>query len=138
MTEFISFVSTAPLAEQDCSAVEAASECLERFTAYFNACNTIGMDSELHFPQVMFSGASRLDWTEPGRHPENFFVALKESGWHHTRYESKDPILVSEDKVHFVVTYSRRNSADEVLSMHKNLWVVIRTDERWKICLRSY
>ena len=138
MTEFNSFVSTAPLAEPDCSAVEAASECLERFTAYFNACNTIGMDSELHFPHIMFSGTSRLDWTEPGQHPENFFAALKESGWHRTRYESKEPILVSRDKVHFVVTYSRRNSADEVLSMHKNLWVVIRTGERWKICLRSY
>jgi len=40
--------------------------------------------------------------------------------------------------VHFVVTYGRRNSADEALSMHKNLWVVIRTAERWRICLRSY
>jgi hypothetical protein len=138
MTEFTSFVSTVPPTEQDDSAVKAACECLDRFTACFNACDTIGMDSELHFPHVMFSGASRLDWTEPGQHPENFFVALKESGWHHTRSESKDPILVSQDKVHFVVTYSRRNSADEVLSMHKNLWVVIRTAERWRICLRSY
>jgi hypothetical protein len=138
MTEFISFVSTAPLAGQDCAAVEAASECLDKFTACFNACDTIGMDGELSFPHVMFSGASRLDWTVPGQHPENFFVALKESGWHHTRYESKEAILVSQDKVHFVVTYSRRDSADEVLSMHKNLWVVIRTGERWRICLRSY
>lgn len=104
MTEFISFVSTAPLVEQGCSAVVAASECLERFTAYFNACDTIGMDGELHFPHVMFSGTSRLDWMEPGQHPKNFFAALKESGWHHTHYESKEPVLVSQDKVHFIVT----------------------------------
>lgn len=138
MTEFISFVSTPSIREQDRSAVEAASECLDRFTACFNACDAVGMDAELGFPHVMLSGASRLEWERPGQHPENFFVALKESGWHHTRYESKDPILASQDKVHFVVTYSRRNAADEVLSMHKNLWIVIRTDARWKICLRSY
>lgn len=138
MTEFISFVSTAPLEKQDFSVVEAASECLDRFTAHFNACNAAGMDSELYFPHIMLSGASRLDWREPGQHPENFFVALKESGWHHTCYESKEPVLVSQDKVHFVVTYSRRNSANEVLSVHKNLWVVIRAGEKWQICLRSY
>jgi hypothetical protein len=138
MTEFISFVSPVPIAEQDSSPLAAASECLDRFTAYFNACDAIGMDGELYFPHVMFSGASRLEWKEPGQHPENFFVTLKESGWHHTCYESKVPILVSQDKVHFVVTYSRRNPADEVLSLHKNLWIVIRAGERWQICLRSY
>lgn len=138
MTEFISFVSTPPLAEHDRTAVEAASASLDRFTARFNACDTMGMDAELHFPHVMLSGASRLDWIEPGQHPENFFVALKASGWHHTRYESKEPILASQDKVHFLVTYSRRSATGDVLSMHKNMWIVIRTDAGWKICLRSY
>lgn len=138
MTEFINFVSTTPPEEQDFSAVRAASECLDRFTACFNACDTVGMDAELYFPHTMLSGASHLEWKRPGQHPENFFAALKKSGWHHTRYESKDPILVGQDKVHFLVTYSRRNAASEVLSMHQNLWIVIRTDEIWKICLRSY
>lgn len=138
MTEFFDFVSAAAVSERDEAMVEAASDCLDRFTECFNACDAIGMDGELHFPHVMLSGASRLDWLQPGQHSADFFTALKNSGWNHTRYESKEPVLVSQDKVHFVVTYSRRNSDGDVISMHKNLWILVRASGRWRICLRSY
>jgi hypothetical protein len=59
MSEFVAFVSAQPPAEQEDAMVQAASECLDRFTAYFNACDLIGMDGELHFPHVMLSGSNR-------------------------------------------------------------------------------
>ena len=62
MASFVNFVSTAPATEPDSAAVQAASDCLDRFTACFNACDTSGMDGELHFPHLMLSGATRLEW----------------------------------------------------------------------------
>ena len=141
MSDFIHFVSagTDSMQGDDAQLVAAASACLDRFTERFNACDSAGMDGELHFPHIMLSGAERLEWLEPGQHPANFFDALKATGWNHTRYEAKEPVLVSQDKVHFVVTYSRRNAEDKVLSTHRNLWIVTRRDdERWGIALRSY
>lgn len=138
MSEFTLFVKPPPSGESAPALIEAASACLDRFTARFNARDPAGMDSELHFPHLMFSGAERLTWLQVGQHPRDFFESLLASEWHHTRYESKDAVLVSRDKVHFVVTYSRRNEADDVLSMHENLWIVTRVADKWGIALRSY
>jgi len=137
-SDFSAFVAPPPSGEPRAAEVDAASACLDRFTAAFNASDTSGMDAELHFPHVMLSGAQRLEWAEPGRHPHDFFEKLKATGWALTRYEKKEPVLIANDKVHFVVTYTRRDAAGAVLSTHVNLWIVLRIDGRWGIALRSY
>jgi hypothetical protein len=121
MPNLIDFASTLRSTEARSAAVQAASDCLDRFAACFNACDTSGMDGELHFPHLMLSGATRLRWPEAGQHPADFFAQLTVTGWHHTRYESKEHFLARHDKVHFVVTYSRVGAAGNVLSTHTNL-----------------
>ena len=138
MSEFSKFIEPQHSEELDAELIQAASMCLDRFTAFFNACDTDGMEDELNFPHVMFSGSERLIWREPGQHPIDFFAKLQASGWHHTQYEAKEPVLVSRDKVHFVVTYSRRDKSGGILTMHKNLWIVTRVSGKWGISLRSY
>ena len=86
----------------------------------------------------MLSGSERLDWLEAGQHPIDLFEKLRASGWHYTQYEAKEAVLVSLDKVHFVVTYSRHGKNGDVLSMHKNLWILTRVTGKWGISLRSY
>lgn len=136
MSDLLAFVST----DTRAASVDttAASACLDRFTAAFNAGDLAGMDTELHFPHTLLSGAQRLVWDSPGQHPSDFFEQLRATGWASTRYESKEALLASADKVHFVLTYTRRNASDEVLSTHHNLWIVTRLDDRWGIALRSY
>jgi hypothetical protein len=138
MGDFENFVTPQQADEPEAELVQAASECLDRFTAFFNKCDANGMDTELHFPHAMLSGSERLDWAHAGQHPADFFENLRSSGWHHTRYEAKEPALICKDKVHFVVTYSRRNYSDNILTMHKNLWIVTRVSGKWGISLRSY
>lgn len=96
------------------------------------------MDDQLAFPHIMLSGADRLTWDAPGRHPVDFFQNLKASGWAKTEYVRKEAVLASANKVHFVVTYTRNNALGDVLSTHENLWVVVRTEDGWRIALRSY
>lgn len=138
MSDLHQLVQPRPSPECDAELVREASACLDRFTAAFNACHLQGLDDALHFPHVLLCGAQRLDWQEPGQHPVDFFEKLRLTGWHHTRYEIKEPVLVSPDKVHFVVTYVRCDKADVVLSRHRNLWIVTRISGRWGIVLRSY
>jgi len=140
MTDLHAFVAPPPSSkpQAQAEAIDAASACLDRFTAAFNASDAAGMDAELHFPHLMLSGAQRLDWASPGQHPADFFDQLKATGWARTQYEKKEPVLAGSDKVHFVVTYTRRDAAGAVLSTHINLWIVVRAGGRWGIALRSY
>jgi hypothetical protein len=136
MSDLLAFVSAH--ARDTSVDTTAASACLDRFTTAFNAGDLAGMDAELRFPHMLLSGAQRLVWDSPGQHPPDFFERLRATGWASTRYESKEAVLASADKVHFVLTYTRRNASDEVLSTHHNLWIVTRLDDRWGIALRSY
>ena len=138
MRDFTQFVQPAPSVESESALIAAASACLDRFTACFNAQDLAGMDGELHFPHVMLSGAERLTWPQPGQHPRDFFNNLLATGWHHTRYASKEAVLVGRDKVHFVVAYARCDETGDVLSMHTNLWIVTRVNRKWGISVRSY
>jgi ribosomal protein S18 acetylase RimI-like enzyme len=135
---FAGLVQPAPGDEVEAALIAGASACLDRFTACFNAADTAGMDRELQFPHTLLSGAEYVLWTEPGQHPENFFAQLRATGWQLTQYEAREPALVRRDKVHFVLTYSRRDESGRVLSLHKNLWIVTQLDGRWGIALRSY
>lgn len=96
------------------------------------------MDAQLHFPHVMISQTETLIWDAPNQHPFDFFTQLQSAGWASTRYESKVPVLSSKNKVHFLVTYTRRSPYGEELSRHTNLWIVLRKNDRWGIALRSY
>lgn len=135
MNDFEAFISPHSHGKIDTAAAEA---CLDRFSAAFNASDLAGIDAELHFPHTLLSGEHRLEWNSPGQHPVDLFDSLRATGWARTRYEKKTPVLASPEKVHFVVVYTRRDAADEVLSTYYNLWIVIKKHGRWGISLRSY
>ena len=138
MSDFNTFLSFAADDAESAALVQAANGALERFTRAFNARDIGGMDAELHFPHIICSGSELLVWQSPGQFPKSFFEGLKATGWNETRYEDKKPVLVSKDKVHFVIVYTRRDALDRVLSTHTNLRVVTRVGGKWGIAVRSY
>lgn len=138
MSNFLSFVSTTSDSSIDQDVAKEASRCLDNFTEAFNALDLEGMDAELHFPHVMISETETLLWKTPNQHPSDFFMRLKSTGWASTRYEAKVPVLTSQNKVHFLVTYTRRSIIDVELSRHTNLWIVVKRNGVWGISLRSY
>ncbi len=96
------------------------------------------MDAQLHFPHILLSGAEQVVWEQPNSHPSDLFETLQKMGWAYTRYISREPLVVSEDKVHFAVTYQRCSADHAVISTHLNLWIVTHKNGRWGISLRSY
>lgn len=138
MSDFLKLVSASSTTAAHESVIEQASQCLDRFTDAFNACDADAMDLQLAFPHLMLSGAHRLEWSSAGQLPADFFDALKAQGWSRTRYLSKTPVLASDVKVHFAVRYTRESATGEILSVHENLWIAILDEGRWKIAVRSY
>lgn len=138
MNSLLSFVSKTSDSSIDQDAAEDASRCLDKFTEAFNSLDLARMDAQLHFPHVMISESETLLWGTPNQHPSDFFDRLISTGWASTCYESKVPVLTSKNKVHFLVTYTRRSDTDVELSRHTNLWIVIKKNDVWGISLRSY
>jgi len=118
--------------------VAGALDCIDTFSQRFNDQDLTGMDALLHFPHVMFSGEELLVWEHPGQLPNDFFEQLVSTGWAKSTYESKTPILVSPNKVHFHVHYTRRRADESVITRHENLWIVVNVNGQWLIALRSY
>jgi hypothetical protein len=138
MSDYAKVFKPTASGESAAEMIRAAEACLDSFTACFNARDRAGMDAHLHFPHIMFSGSERLVWEEPGQLPDDFFDNLIRDGWAKTVYEEKQPVLVSPDKVHFRVRYTRQAADGRVLSEHENIWFVTRIAGRWGIALRSY
>jgi len=138
MTDYSEFFKPSASGASAAELIRAAEACLDGFTACFNARDRVGMDAHLHFPHVMFSGSRRLVWEKPGQLPDDFFDHLAATGWAKTVYEERQPVLVSPDKVHFLVRYTRQAADGRVLSEHENIWFVTRIEGRWGIALRSY
>lgn len=114
-------------------------ELLERFTDAFNNRNPSGMDECLHFPHIMMAGATEIIWDEPDSLPLGYFEQLeRESGWHHSEYQSKKLVLSHESQRHYLLDYTRNMSDGSVISAHQNLWVLTKVDGVWGVKIRCY
>lgn len=123
----------------DTEAVAAAIDCVEAFTACFNAHDFAGMDAQLHFPHIILSGETMLIWPEGGQMPLSFFDDLhRQTGWAKTHYLRHDAVLASPRKVHLILDYTRNRANCSVISRHLNLWIVTFDGGRWGIKQRSY
>jgi hypothetical protein len=109
---------------------------LDQFTAAFNRQDSVGMDAVLHFPHV-FLGDKLQIWQAPGSLSAEFFPKLVESGWAFTRYTKKELILVTDERVHFLVTYDRCRADGSVLMAQAAVWIVTRINGKWGIQARS-
>lgn len=132
------FVGLIPQANGGDDAARQAIECVEAFTARFNARDLAGMDGLLHFPHAILSGEKLIVWDHPGQHAATFFDELVATGWHRTTYRDKRTALATSSKVHLVVEYSRDDVAGNPLSVHHNVWIVTLEGSRWGIKLRSH
>src|SRR4051794_9659559 len=87
--------------------IRDAIATIDAFAERFNARDLAGMDALLHFPHIILSGEKLIIWDEPGQVDPGYFADLKASGWSHSVYHEKKPLLVSTRKVHLLVDYTR-------------------------------
>ena len=138
MKDYIAIFSPGKSGESAERLVEDAMECLDGFGDQFNAENPDGMDEFLHFPHYLLSGNALIEWKTRGQLPKHFFNDLKKQGWKRTVTRSREVVLVSPDKVHVKVKYTRERADGTIISEHDNLWIIVRRDNQWGIVLRSY
>jgi hypothetical protein len=138
MNDYLKIFKPQDNTESNEALISKSMECLDQFGMCFNSQDLAGMDSFLHFPHLLLSGNDLLTWDKPGQLPADFFETLKKTGWAKTLNELKKPILISPNKVHYLVHYSRRREDDSIISSHENIWILTKVNDKWGIALRSY
>lgn len=118
--------------------IKESIKCLEEFSNCFECEDLLGMDSCCHFPHYLLSGNEVIYWETKGALPQEFFESLKQSGFKKTVVTRREPILVSENKVHFLYSYYRESISGEIMSKHDNVWILTRINGKWGIQVRSY
>ena len=120
------------------SIILEALKCLDIFSDAFEHEDLKAMDDCCHFPHYIFSGNEVIVWNTRGQINNDFFDNLKNMGFKKTVVTMRKPILVSQEKVHFLYSYNRVDINDKIMSSHDNMWILTKIDGKWGIQVRSY
>ena len=114
-----------------------ARNVVDSFFKAFNEMDGNGIRATLHFPHCMIAGANV---TVTGK-PEDFVNLTprwaETEGWHHSGLDSLDSVQSSEDKVHFLIAFSRYRADGTRYAAYKGLWILTKVGGRWGIQARS-
>lgn len=118
--------------------IKEALACLDKFGAAFEKEDIEEMDNCCHFPHYLLSGSEVICWQEKDQITKAFFEDLKQKGFKRTVVTKREPILICENKVHFLYSYYREDQSGNIMSQHDNLWILTFKDGKWGIQMRSY
>ena len=113
-------------------------ETLEQFVEIFNTRDPKRWSEILHYPHLQCT---------PFREPKVFntkeeyaaatdFGRMVEMGWHHTTWDFKELIQVSDKKVHAFGQYTRYKDDGEKLHANSTAYILTRLDGQWGIQAR--
>ena len=69
-------------------------------------------------------------WQTSDTYLEDFHARAGE-GWHHTKWDFRNVISASRDKVHIDLQFTRYRADDSVLGSFRSIWVITLIGGRW-------
>ena len=111
---------------------------LDEFMAAFNRMDVDAWEKTFHFPHYRLASGRMTVLSEPGKQNE---ARLKQSfasmGWHHSRWDRRRIIHMSDNKVHVDTKFTRYRADGTVIASFESLYILTSEDERWGIKMRS-
>lgn len=129
----------APLHAAEEDPVAEAMKSLDDYMAAFNARDNKAWAATLNYPHVRFaSGTVRIS-----QNPEEYAAVLdfedfaKRTGWDHSKWDKRDVINYSADKVHFDTTFTRYRKDGSIIATYDSIYIVTKQDSHWGTLARS-
>ena len=116
--------------------VAAAMAVLDRHLVALNAGDASGLADTLHFPHYRLAGTRMQMWQTPDTYLSDFHARAGE-GWHHTKWDFRNVIAASPNKVHIDLQFTRYRADDSSLGSFRSIWVITLIGGRWAAQLRS-
>lgn len=121
----------APLLRQGCAV-------LDGFLATFNARDADAWAATLNFPHVRLAADTVQVWDTPSDYARSNDVRdLAKGGWAYTRWDWRQLVQSSDDKLHFLVQFTRYGRDDKLIGSYESLYILTRKDGHWGVQARS-
>ena len=116
--------------------IAAAMAVLDRHLVALNGGDAAGLADTLHFPHYRLAGTRMQVWQTSDTYLADFHARAGE-GWHHTKWDFRNVIAASPNKVHIDLQFTRYRADDSSLGSFRSIWVITLIGGRWAAQLRS-
>ncbi len=135
-----SFVSddNNPRGSHDVNA-EVKKEVLKVLDEYMNTFNS--KDAKVwqltyHFPHYRLA-SGKMSVLESATLDSTVFVRLEKSGWHHSKWDHRNIVQASAEKVHVDTRFSRYRADGSLIGVYESLYIVTKENNKWGVKFRS-
>jgi hypothetical protein len=130
--------------EDDCTrpsksaALIIGCKALDDFMTGFNSKDSLKWAQTLNYPHVRIAGSEVIVWNTPEDYAKaNDLQQFAKTGWHHTRWDWRRLVQSSDDKLHFLVQFTRYNNEDKAMVSYESLYILTKKNDRWGVQARS-
>ena len=118
---------------------QTEKEVLAILDAYLDGFNNQNMKqhfSTYHFPHYRLA-SGKLTILENAGDSVKYKKGLLQSDWHHSRWDHRNIIQASEDKIHVDTRFTRYRADGSVIATYESLYILTKENGRWGIKMRS-
>ncbi|MDO8909332.1 MAG: hypothetical protein Q7W55_12645 [Pseudohongiella sp.] len=113
--------------DENAEAIASAMTALDEFMTTFNARDPVAWAASLNYPHVRFASGTVTVWETAEEFAQGeSFERLAAIGWDHSRWLSRDVVLVSPGKVHINTVFQRFNANNEPIGTYQSLYIVTK------------
>jgi len=111
---------------------------LDSYLNTFNARDLKGWEGTYHFPHYRLASGKMSVLEKAGlRDSASVFGPLIKAGWDYSKWDHRNVIQASENKVHVDTRFTRDRKDGSVVASYESLYVLTREAGRWAVKLRS-
>ncbi len=111
---------------------------LDQYLAAFNARDLGAWERTYQFPHYRLAGGKVTVLEKAGlRDPKKVFGELQKQGWDHSKWDHRNIVQASADKVHVDTEFIRYRADGSVIGHYESLYILTKENGRWGIKFRS-
>jgi len=119
-------------------ALATGCKVLDDFMTGFNSRDSLKWAQTLNYPHVRLAGNEVIVWnTQEDYAKANDLTQFAKSGWHHTQWDWRRLVQTSDDKLHFLVQFTRYNDAGKPTASYESLYILTKRNNHWGVQARS-
>ncbi len=111
---------------------------LDEFMAAFNGVDVAAWEATFHFPHYRLASGSMTVLESAGlRSDEELRALLASIGWHHSAWDRREIIHMSDNKAHVDTRFSRYRADGSLIGSYESLYILTKENGRWGVKMRS-
>lgn len=111
---------------------------LDLFMTAFNRQDLTAVEDTFHFPHYRLASGRMNVLNSAGEMKKaDLKRYLEKIGWHHSSWDRRDIIHLSDNKVHVDTKFTRYREDGSVIGSYESLYILTKVEGKWGVKLRS-